>query len=332
MFFPFAEYWWFYGLFSLFVLLVVALDLGVFNRASHKVSFKEATIWSAIWVSLALLFNYGFYRFALWSFTKEAIQNGTSVIEAAINAREVALEFLTGFVVEKALAIDNIFVFVVIFNYFSIPPRFQHRILYFGLVGALVFRAIFIALGALLLQYHTVIWIFGGFLIFTGIRLFFTNESETRIEDNFLLNLLKKWLPISPRLHGRRFFEITNNKIFVTPLFVSLVFVEVSDIVFAIDSVPAIFAITNEPLVVFTSNIFAVLGLRSLYFLLARVVDKFHLLKYGLACVLIFVGLKMIWLNDAFNGKFPVVWSLIIIASIVGSSIALSFILPKKSK
>lgn len=332
MLFPFNEYWWFYYLFVLMVLGFVALDLGVFNRAAHKVHFKEAAIWSLIWVSIALIFNYAFYRYALWDLTSKALETGGSIEAATIAAKNAALEFLTGFVVEKSLAIDNIFVFVVIFNYFSIPPRFQHRVLFYGLIGALVFRGIFIALGAVLLQYEAVVWIFGLFLIITGIKLYFTPEKQSDLEKNLALKILRKFIPISNRLHGRRLFERRNGKLFATPLFVALMLVEFSDIVFAVDSVPAIFAITKEPLIVFTSNIFALLGLRSLYFLLADVVDRFYLLKYGLATVLIFVGLKMVWLNEAFDGKFPIVWSLGIIGGVVGLSILLSFLFPKRTE
>lgn len=330
MLFPFADYWWFYAFFVLMVVGFVALDLGVFNRAAHKVHFKEASIWSIVWVTVALVFNYGFYKYALWDLTSRAIADGTSIELAASAAKNAALEFLTGYVVEKSLAIDNIFVFVVIFNYFAIPPRFQHRVLFYGLIGALVFRGIFIALGAVLLQYEVVVWIFGIFLILTGFKLYFTPEKQSDLEKNLALRVLKKFMPISNRLHGRRLFVKKEGKVFATPLFVTLLLVEFSDIVFAVDSVPAIFAITKEPLIVFTSNIFALLGLRSLYFLLADVVDRFYLLKYGLATVLIFVGLKMVWLNEAFDGKFPIVWSLAIIGGVVGLSILLSFLIPKR--
>jgi tellurite resistance protein TerC len=315
--FPFAQYYWFYGVFVLFVCAMLALDLGVFHRTSREVSYKEALGWSSFWISLALLFNYGLYHFALWKFHHDPVI-----------AKQVGLEFLTGFVVEKALAVDNIFVFVVVFRYFGIPLRYQHKVLFFGVLGALLFRAAFIALGAALMQYQAIVWIFGAFLVFTGVKMVFSSETEIEPEKNFALRWIRKLIPVSDTLEGGKFFGIKNGVRYATPLFVALLFLEISDILFAVDSVPAIFAVTKEPLLVFTSNIFAILGLRSLYFLLAGMVEQFRFLKYGLAFVLVFVGLKMTILAWAFGGHFPIVPSLLIIFGAIAASVLASWLLP----
>ena len=238
----------------------------------------------------------------------------------------MALEFLTGFVVEKSLAIDNIFVFAVVFNYFAVPKIYQHRILFWGIIGALLFRGIFIALGSVLMQYEWVVWFFGGLLIITGIKMLFAGDEEADLEKNFLIRLLKRFFRVHPKIEGDKFFLIKDGKRYVTPLFIALIFLELSDIIFAIDSVPAIFALTKEPLIVFTSNIFAILGLRSMFFMLAGSMDRFIYIKYGLAAVLMFVGLKMVYLNHAFGGKFPISWSLGIIISLIGGSMLASWI------
>ena len=317
--FPFAEYWWFYGAFLLFVLLMLALDLGVFNRKAHVVSFKEATIWSIVWVVLALVFNFIFYQYSLSKFGTET-------------AGQVALEFLTGYVIEYSLSVDNIFVFVLVFSYFGIPAEYKHRVLFYGILGALFFRAVFIALGSALMQFHWVIYLFGGFLIITGIKMFFSNNEEIEPEKNFLIRIFKKIMPVTHEIDGKSFFVRRDGILHATPLFIALLFLEATDIIFAVDSVPAIFSITNEPLIVFTSNIFAILGLRSMYFMLAGAIDKFYLLKYGLAIVLVFVGLKMVWLNDAFGGKFPISWSLGFILGTIAVSVVVSLMFPRKIK
>lgn len=315
MLFPFAEYWWFYGLFLVFVLFMLALDLGVFNRKAHVVSFKEAAVWSVVWVVLALAFCFGFYQYAYSKF-------GDPI------AKTAALEFLTGYVIEYSLSVDNIFVFVLVFAYFGIPAKYKHRVLFYGILGALVFRAVFIALGSALMQFHWVIYLFGAFLIITGIKMLFSGKEEIEPEKNLLIRLFKKLMPVDTELDGKHFFKRHDGILHATPLFIALLFLEATDIIFAVDSVPAIFAITKEPLVVFTSNIFAILGLRSMYFMLAGVINKFHLIQYGLAAVLVFVGLKMVWLNDAFGGKFPITWSLGIISGAIGLSVILSLIFP----
>lgn len=328
--FPFVEYWWFYLAFTGFVLLLLAVDLGIFHRKAHVVSFREAAVWSAVWVTLALVFNYFFYQYALWRFPQSGRLMGLG-IDAAAAARQAALEFFTGYLVEKSLSVDNIFVFVLVFRYFAIPAQYQHRVLFFGILGALIFRAIFITMGAMLLRYEWVVFLFGAFLIFTGIKMLFVPDRGFHPEKNPLLRLFRKLVPVTSSLEGQRFFVRQGRKLYATPLMVVLVFVEATDIVFAIDSVPAIFALTREPLIVYTSNVFAILGLRAMYFLLAGAVEKFHMLKYGLALVLVFVGLKMVWLNHAFGGKFPIGISLAVISVLVGISITLSFLIPKRS-
>ncbi len=328
--FPFAEYWWFYGVFTLFVLGMLALDLGVFHRKAHAVSFKEAAGWTVVWVSLGLLFNLGIYQYASTVFAGNPRLMSIDGFDPGLAAQQTALEFLTGFVVEKALAVDNIFVFAMVFSYFAVPAAYQHRILFYGILGALFFRAIFISIGAVLMQYYWVVILAGLFLIFTGVKMAVTPDKAMEPEKNPVLRLLRRFVPISSELHGDRFFILKEGRTWGTPLLVALVIIEVSDIIFAIDSVPAIFAITDEPLIVFTSNIFAILGLRSMYFMLANVLDRFHLLKYGLSGILVFVGLKMVWLNKVFDGHFPIGWSLGIIGSILAISIVASLAFPKK--
>lgn len=332
VFFPFQDYWWFYLGFTAFVLVVLALDLGVFHKKAHEVSFKEASVWTTVWISLALVFNYLFYLYARYSFSNNPELTSLPGFDPDAQAKTSALEFLTGFVVEKSLAIDNIFVFAVVFAYFGIPKMYQHRVLFWGILGALIFRAIFIAMGSVLMQYQWVVIFFGALLILTGFKMFFAGTKPQNLENNFLVRQLKKIFPVHPHIEGQNFFVKKAGVTYVTPLFLALVFLELSDIIFAVDSVPAIFALTKEPLIVFTSNIFAILGLRSMYFMLAGVMDRFAYIKYGLASVLVFVGLKMVWLNEAFGGKFPIKWSLSIIAFLIGSSILISLIIDKLKK
>ena len=316
--FPFAAYWWFYAGFTAFVLLLLALDLGVFHRHAHAVGFRESLVWSTVWVALALAFNYAFYVYASGAFGAE-------------EGRRLGLEFLTGYLVEKSLAVDNIFVFVLVFSYFGIPPQYQHRVLFYGILGALVFRAVFIALGSILMQYWLVVTIFGLFLIATGVKMLRAPDQKVDPDRNPLIRLFRRWMPVTPQLHGQHFFVRLQDRWHATPLLVALLFLETSDIIFAVDSVPAIFAISREPLIVFTSNVFAILGLRAMYFLLAGAIERFHLLKYALAAILIFVGLKMVWLNDAFGGKFPIEWSLAIIGALLAAAVAASWLRPARS-
>ncbi|HEY6218067.1 MAG TPA: TerC/Alx family metal homeostasis membrane protein [Pyrinomonadaceae bacterium] len=327
--FPFSEYWWFYLSFVGLVVLLLALDLGVFHRKAHAVGFREAATWTVVWIALSLLFNLLLYNFALWKFPQDARLMAVPGFDPNAAAWRVSLEFLTGYVIEKSLSIDNIFVFVMVFSYFSIPAKYQHSVLFYGILGALIFRGIFVALGAALMQYHWVVIVFGLFLIFTGFKILFAKEKEIDPERNLLIRLLRRVIPVTSTLQGGKFFTLQNGKRFATPLLVALLFLEATDVIFAVDSVPAIFAITNEPLIVFTSNIFAILGLRALFFMLAGAVDKFHLLKYGLGVVLVFVGLKMVWLNQLFNGKFPILLSLGIIAGVIAASVVLSLVFPR---
>ncbi|MEQ1913224.1 MAG: TerC family protein, partial [Vicinamibacterales bacterium] len=309
--FPFAEYWWFYAGFTAFVLMLLAIDLGIFHRDAHVVSFRESLTWSVIWVATALLFNFGFYQYAAGKFGPEV-------------GGQVGLEFLTGYIVEKSLAVDNIFVFVLVFAYFAIPTLYQHRVLFYGIIGALVFRAIFIAIGSALMQYHVVVLLFGAFLLLTGVKMLWAPERKVDPEKNPVVRLIRRMMPVTPHVHGQRFVVKLNGVWHATPLLVALVFLEMSDIIFAVDSVPAIFAVSREPLIVFTSNVFAILGLRAMYFMLAGAVERFYLLSYGLAFILIFVGLKMLWLNEMFDGAFPISWSLGVIGVLLFGSIVAS--------
>jgi len=290
-----------WGGFLLFVLAMLALDLGLFHRKAHVVSLKEAATWSAVWVGLAFLFNAG-----IW------LAHGP--------AR--GLEFATGYVIEKALSVDNIFVFVVIFTYFGIPGRLQHRVLFWGILGALVLRAIFVVLGgAFLAKFHWAIYVFGAILVVTGIKLLMERNEQVDPGRNPIVRLVRRFLPIKEDVSCESFFLREHGRLFATPLFLALLAVEFTDVVFAVDSIPAIFAITSDPFIVFTSNIFAILGLRSLYFLLAGVVDKFRYLKIGLAGVLVFVGLKMSLVEIY---KVPVSVSLLVIALLLGASVLAS--------
>jgi tellurite resistance protein TerC len=293
--------------FSVFVLGVLALDLGVFSRKPHEVHHKEALAWSAVWVALALIFNGWIYaRFG----------------------SERALEFLTGYLIEKALSVDNIFVFVVLFAAFAVPKIYQHRVLFWGVIGAIVLRAIFIVLGAALLErFHWIMYVFGAILIVTGIRLMVKADDEPHPERNPIFKSLRRVIPAVPEYHGKKFFVKHAGRWVATPLLMVLLAIEATDVVFAVDSIPAIFAITTDPFIVYTSNIFAILGLRAMYFLLANVIDRFHLLKYGLALVLLFVGGKMV-IADWY--KLPIGVSLAAIALILGGSVLASMVWPAR--
>ena len=330
MLFPIAEYWWFYVAFTGFILVLLAVDLGVFNRQAHVVSIREAAKFSAVWITLALTFNVALYFYARSAFAEDPRLLALPGFDPDAAAWRVALEFLAGYVVEYTLSVDNMFVFVVIFSFFSVPSLYQHRVLFYGILGALIFRAIFIALGSVLLSYHWMIVAFGVLLIYTGFKMLGHDSGEMQPDKNPLVRLTHRLMPVSDRFDGKNFFSRIDGKWHATPLFLALMAIEMSDIVFAIDSVPAIFALTKEPLIVFTSNVFAILGLRSLYFVLAGAVAKFTLLRYGLAGVLMFIGLKMIWLNQAWGGHFPIGWSLAIIGSLVGGSIVASLIADRR--
>jgi tellurite resistance protein TerC len=287
--------------FIVFVLAMLALDLGVFHKKAHEISLKEAGLWSAVWFALAVVFNVGIY---FWFGPARA------------------LEFTTGYLIEKALAVDNIFVFVVIFATFAIPAVYQHRVLFWGVFGALVMRALFILLGGAFLQrFHWAIYVFGAILAVTGVKLLVQRNQEVHPERNVVVRAFRKIFPVTHELAGDKFTIVRDGRRFATPLLLALVAVEVTDLIFAVDSIPAIFAITSDPFIVFTSNIFAILGLRSLYFLLAGVITKFAYLKVGLSFVLIFVGAKML-LMDVY--KVPIAASLGIIATILGLSVVVS--------
>lgn len=295
---------------------------------AHEVAFREAAVWSVVWVTLALTFSVLLYQYSLYAFERDPRLAAIPGFDSQVTAWQVTLEFLTGYIVEKSLSVDNIFVFVVVFNYFGILPKYQHRVLFYGILGALVLRGIFIAMGSVLMQYHAIVFIFGGFLIFTGFKLVFSHPEKVEPDKNLLLRLFQRWVPITTKISGQRFLMREHGRLYATPFFATLLVVELTDVIFAVDSVPAIFALTREPLIVFTSNIFAILGLRAMYFMLAGAVTKFHLLKYGLAIVLVFIGLKMMWLNNLFDGKSPIVLSLGIICTVIVTSIVLSLIFP----
>jgi len=329
--FPMQQYWWFYAVFTLFVLAVLALDLGVFHRQAHEVKYKEAVAWSAVWITLALLFNLGFWFYTSWKLAlpecAELVKSmGYASPQKAAN--DVSLEFLAGYLIEKSLSVDNVFVFVVIFQFFAVPAKYQHRVLFYGILGALISRAIFIALGSVLLQYAVVIWVFGAFLVFTGAKLLFPHEQKKDLSSNPVLRVMRRVMPVTKDFHEQRFLVNIGGVRHATPLLVALLVVEFTDILFALDSVPAIFAVTREPLIVFTSNIFAILGLRALYFLLAGAMDTFHLLHYGLGVVLMFVGVKLVL--PIFGMHVPIGISLSVICGVIGASIALSLLFPKK--
>jgi tellurite resistance protein TerC len=287
--------------FSVFVLAMLALDLGVFHRKAHEVRVREALAWTGVWVGLAMCFNLGVY---FWF------------------GSERALEFMTGFVIEKALSVDNIFVFVVLFSAFAVPPKLQHRVLFWGVLGALLMRAVFIVLGAALLQrFHWVMYVFGALLVFTGIKLIAQRGDHVHPEKNPLFRLFRRLVPSIAEYRDARFTVREGGRRYATPLLLVLVAIEASDIVFAIDSIPAIFAVTSDPFIVYTSNVFAMLGLRSLYFALAGMLGKFEYLKIGLSAVLVFVGAKML-LADVY--KIPIAASLLVIVAALGASIAAS--------
>jgi len=298
----------FWIFFNVFVLIMLALDLGVFHRKSHEVSTKEALTWTIVWITLALIFNGILY---FWK------------------GQQQALEFFTGYLIEKALSVDNIFVFIMIFTYFQVPAKFQHKVLFWGILGALIMRVVFIFAGvALIEKFHFTIYIFGAILIYTGYKMFNHNQAKIHPEKNPVIRFFRKIMPVTPQLNEDKFFVRINGQRFATPMFLVLILIETTDLIFAVDSIPAILAITQDQFIVYTSNVFAILGLRSLYFALAGIVHRFWLLTYGLAIVLVFVGMKML-LIDVY--KIPIAYSLLFIAITITASVVLSFkIHPKK--
>lgn len=295
--------------FNIFILLMLALDLGVFQKKTHAVSVKEALIWSAVWIILALFFNVFIYY-----------EMGETK----------AVEFFTGYLLERSLSIDNIFVFVLLFSYFKVPAEFQHKVLFWGVLGALILRAALIFLGVVLIhKFAWIIYVFGAFLLFTGFRMAMHNDDDIDPEKNIVIRLYKKFFPVTKEYHGGDFFVRKEGKISATPLFVVLIATEFTDLVFAFDSIPAIFSVTDDAFIIYTSNIFAILGLRAMYFALAGIIDKFHYLKVGLSMILIFIGFKMV-IVDLF--KIPIGYSLAVIALILVVSIVYSILKPKPKK
>ena len=301
---------WLWVGFNVFVLAMLALDLGVFHRKAHVVSLRESFVWTGIWIALALVFNAGIWHYF---------------------GSQKGLEFFTGYVIEKSLSVDNVFVFALLFAYFAVPPLYQHKVLFWGILGALIMRAIMIVAGAALItKFAWIIYVFGGFLILTGIKMIVKREEEIHPERNPVVKLFKKLVPVTTDYRGDKFFVRENGILLATPLFVVLLLVEISDVIFAVDSIPAIFAVTKDPFIVYTSNVFAILGLRSLYFALAGVMDKFHYLKIGLGVVLTFVGVKMILAHTAW--KIDTLVSLGVIVAILTTSVVWSLLKPKPAK
>jgi tellurite resistance protein TerC len=298
-----------WGGFVVFVIVMLALDLGVFNRKVHEVKVKEALLWTAFWVSLAMAFCGGVYYF---------------------KGQEKALEFLAGYLIEQSLSMDNLFVFLLIFRYFCVPPQYEHKALFWGVLGALIMRAIFIGLGVVLIsRFSWVIYVFGAFLVFTAIKMAFEKDKEIHPENNPLLMLLKKVMPVDHSFEGGKFFLRKNGILHATPLLAVVLVLETTDLIFAVDSIPAVLAITRDPFIVYTSNVFAILGLRSLFFALAGMMRLFHYLHYGLVFVLAFVGIKML-ISNFFH--IPIIVSLGVIVSILALSVVASMIWPQAEK
>ena len=298
---------WLWIGFNVFVLAMLALDLGVFHKKCHVVTFKESITWTAVWVTLAMIFN-------AWLWKTYGSQKG--------------VEFFTGYVIEKSLSVDNVFVWAMLFTYFAVPPLYQHKILFWGVIGALIMRAGMIFLGAALItQFAWIIYVFGAFLILTGLKMIFKKEEEIHPENNPVVRWFKRFMPVTQDFRGEKFFVRENGVRMATPLFVVLILVEITDLIFAVDSIPAIFAVTKDPFIVYTSNVFAILGLRSLFFALSGVLDKFHYLKIGLGVVLTFVGVKMILAHTEY--KIDTVVSLGVIVSILATSVVASLLKPK---
>jgi tellurite resistance protein TerC len=297
----------FWILFNLFVLLMLVLDLGVFHRRAHNIKFREALAWSVAWIALAAIFVVVIF---FW------------------HGRTPALEFVTGYAIELSLSVDNLFVFLLIFRFFQVPPLHQHKVLFWGILGALIMRGVFIAAGVGLIQkFHWIIYLFGAFLVYSGIKLFFQGEAEIHPEKNPVLRLFRRWVPVTKDYEGDKFF-VRRLGLYATPLFVVLLVVETTDLLFAVDSIPAILAITRDAFIVYTSNVFAILGLRSMYFALAGMMEMFRYLHYGLSLVLIFVGAKMLFSHYF---EVPTHVALIAVAGVLATSVVASMAHPKKA-
>jgi len=295
-------------LFNLFILAMLALDMGVFHRDDREMKVSEAMILSMVWVILSFLFNAGIY---FWM------------------GRTAAIQFFTAYLIEKSLSVDNLFVFVMIFSYFNVAPRYQHRILFWGIIGAQIMRAIFIIAGIALIQmFHWIFYVFGAFLIFTGIKMMCADDTKQDIGKNWVIRLLKKWMPVTEEYHGKKFFVKIKGRRYATPLFVVLLMIETTDLIFAIDSIPAVMGISLDPFIVYTSNVFAILGLRAMYFALAGTIQKFHYLRYGISLILVFIGAKML-VEEHY--LMPIGLTLGVIGSLLLASVGASLLWPKRT-
>ncbi|HEA29241.1 MAG TPA: TerC family protein [Leeuwenhoekiella sp.] len=303
---------WVWGLFIVFILLCLALDLGIFNRNAHVIKSKEASMWTAVWVSVALAFSGVIY----WLFSAEMVENPTN-----LSPDNAVLKYITGYLIELSLSIDNVFVIAVIFSSFAIPQKYQHRVLFWGILGAIIFRALMIVFGvALINKFDWIIYVFGAFLLYTAFKMFKSDDSDFNPKDSAVFRYVKKLFPVTTETDGANFFMHIDGKRLATPLFIALIIIELTDILFALDSIPAILAITADPFIVFTSNILAILGLRSMYFLISRMLSKFRYINYSLVIILAFVGLKMIFSHII---EIPEWLSLcVIILSLAGGIIA----------
>lgn len=301
---------WMLGVFFVIVIVMIFVDMFMLgSKADAKVSTKEALIWSVVWITIAMLFNLWIYFYLSGKYDEDI-------------ATQKSLEFLTGYILEKSLAVDNLFVFVMLFAYFKLPDIYQKRVLIYGIFGALILRSIMIVVGATLVsEFHWVLYIFGAFLLFSGIKMFKAGEDSGDIENNYIIKFLRKNFKITDQYHGEKFFVTIDGKTWITPLFVVLIFIEITDLIFAVDSIPAIFAVTTDPFIVYTSNIFAILGLRALYFILADMADRFKLLKYGLAVILMFIGVKLLIMEFY---KIPILLSLGFVIGVLAISIIAS--------
>jgi tellurite resistance protein TerC len=296
-------------IFNAFILAMIILDLAVFHRKTHEVKIREALIWTGVWISLALVFNFGIYYYF---------------------GRELALEFFAAYLIEKSLSFDNIFVFILIFSYFNVPLQYQHKVLFWGIFGALVMRIIFIFTGIAIIQkFHWIIYVFSAFLLFTGIKMLFSPPKQIDPDKNFLVRLFKKVVPVIPEFRKNKFFVRIDGKLFATPLMIVLLMIELSDIIFAVDSIPAILAVSTDLFIVYTSNVFAILGLRSLFFAVSGMYQYFRYLKYALSLILIFVGVKLL-LSDIY--KIPTFAALLVIVMILGTAIVFSMVRKSKDK
>ena len=307
----------FWVLFNLFVLVVLALDLGIFHRHPHEIRFKEAAAWSLFWMAMAATF---------------------AVVVFYWKGKQPSLEFVTGYLIEQSLSVDNLFVFLVIFSFFAVPKAHQYSVLFWGILGALIMRGIFIIAGVTLInRFHWIIYVFGAFLVYTGIKLAFQDDMQIEPDKNPLLKLLRRWFPLTDSYEGSRFFIRKEKILYATPLLAVLVVVETTDLLFAVDSIPAVLAITRDPFIVYTSNVFAILGLRAMFFALAGMLELFHFLKYGLSAILVFVGVKMLLSNESaqlfgfpMHYKMPITVALGVVGSVLAVSVAASLLFPRK--